>query len=289
MLGIFVVLYLFLGGCGAAAMGATALWSLLFTATRTRTPEQTRAFGRLRQVLYGASFLVVALAALCLLLDLGRPERVLLLFVRPTASLLSVGSFILLGCLLCGAGLLAVSVNGAGRFTVVGSKALEIVCIVLSVGMLFYTGLYLAWLAVPLWNNAALPLLLALSSISSGLAVVLVVAPFCTDWRLLSGWIDLLHKAHGWVLLLELVVFAVFMALAVLDPFAHASLALLFDGGGLRPWLLVGFVGMGLGIPLAAEVFRALLPAPTVMFAAESFCVVGGLILRFCLVVSGTH
>lgn len=289
MLGIFVVLYLFLGGCGAAAMGATAAWSLLFAGTHTRTAEQTRAFGHMSQMLYGASFIVVVMAALCLLLDLGRPERVLLLFIRPTLSLLSVGSFILLGCLLCGAGLLLISVNCPGRPTALGRKALEVVCIVLAVGMLFYTGLYLAWLAVPLWNNAALPLLLALSSLSSGLALVLVVAPFCLDWRLLSGWVNLLHKTHGWVLLLELVVFVVFMALAVLDPFAHASLALLFDGGGLRPWLLVGFVGMGLGIPLAAEVFRALLPAPAVMFAAELFCIVGGLILRFCLVMSGTH
>ena len=44
MLGTFVVLYLFLGGCGAAALFVTAVWSLLFHRTETRTFQQSRAF-----------------------------------------------------------------------------------------------------------------------------------------------------------------------------------------------------------------------------------------------------
>ena len=100
MLGTFVVLYLFLGGCGAAALFVTAVWSLLFHRTETRTFQQSRAFWDLAGKLYLASFGLLALSAFCLLLDLGSPHRFFLLFLRPTASLLSVGSFVLLAALL---------------------------------------------------------------------------------------------------------------------------------------------------------------------------------------------
>lgn len=290
MLGTFVVLYLFLGGCGAAALGVTAVWSLLFAGTVTRTEEQTRAFAQVSRLLYGVGFLTVVAAALCLLFDLGRPERAFLLFVRPTPSLLSAGSFVLSGCLACGAALFGMSLGvGGNRVLPAVRRVLEALCALLAAVMLLYTGIYLAWLAVPLWNNPALPALLALSSLSSGLALVLLVASFGRDWGLLSGWAELLHAVHKWALLLEGVAFIVFVALAVLDPFAHASLALLFDAEGLRPWLFVGFLGMGLAVPLLAELLRALLPSPATVPIAEALCIAGGLILRFCLVMSGSH
>ena len=66
MLGTFVVLYLFLGGCGAAALFVTAVWSLLFHRTETRTFQQSRAFWDLAGKLYLASFGLLALSAFCL-------------------------------------------------------------------------------------------------------------------------------------------------------------------------------------------------------------------------------
>ena len=60
MLGTFVVLYLFLGGCGAAALFVTAVWSLLFHRTETRTFQQSRAFWDLAGKLYLASFGLLA-------------------------------------------------------------------------------------------------------------------------------------------------------------------------------------------------------------------------------------
>ena len=69
MLGTLVVLYLFLGGCGAGVMFVTAAWSLAFHRTRTRTQEQTAAFGDLKARCYGIGFVMLCLAALCLLLS----------------------------------------------------------------------------------------------------------------------------------------------------------------------------------------------------------------------------
>lgn len=289
MLGTFVVLYLFLGGCGAGVLFVAAAWSLLFHRTTTRTFEQSRAFWTLAGRLYLASFALVALASLCLLLDLGSPHRFFLLFLRPTLSLLSIGSFVLLATLLA-SGLLAAAHLLGWPLPAPVRKGLEVLSVALAAVLMVYTGLYLALMkAVPLWNNAAVPALFALSSFSSGAAVVLLIAPFVRDWALLSGWADGLHRAHGVALALELVSLVVFCVLAALNPFAAPGLSALFAPDGLGPWFVAGFALGGVIVPLGAEVARPLFGHGVPVYVSEVLCVFGGLILRFCLVLAAGH
>ena len=289
MLGTFVVLYLFLGGCGAAALFVTAVWSLLFHRTETRTFQQSRAFWDLAGKLYLASFGLLALSAFCLLLDLGSPHRFFLLFLRPTASLLSAGSFVLLAALLASGCLAAVHALGWPAPSW-GRKGLEALCAVLATVLMVYTGLYLAWMeAVPLWSNGALPALFALSSLSSGMAAVLLAAPFVRDWALLSGWIGGLHRAHLVVLGLEFLALVVFLALAAINPFAGPGLAQLVSPDGQAPWFFAGFVLGGIIVPFAAETLRPFTGRVAPVAASEVLCLFGGLILRFCLVLAGSH
>ena len=295
MLGSFVVLYLFLGGCGAGVLLAAAAWSLAFR--RGRCPEpggastaEVRAFGALCGRLYAVALVTLVAAASCLLLDLGRPERFLLLFTRPTPSLISVGSFVLAACLLTAASLAADALMRPHVVPRTVRCGLEVLAIGLSAAMMLYTGLYLACMeAVPLWNNGALPVLLAASSASSGLAVVLIAIPFGRDWRLLGPWIDRLHRIHGWVLVVELLALAAFAVLALAQPFAAPALGALTAPEGLGPWFAVGFGGFGLLLPLAAEAVRRPLGLSSPALAAEVLCVAGGLILRFCLVWARSH
>lgn len=290
MLGSFVVLYLFLGGCGAAVLGTTALWSLLFSHTRTRSALQSRVFAGLRGRLYAVSFAVLGVAALCLLFDLGRPDRVLLLFIRPTASLITVGTFVLAACLGLGGFLAVANLLFERQVPSKARKAAEVLAIAPAVVMLLYTGLYMAWMeAVPLWSNGALPVLFALSSLSSGLSLVLITASFMRDWKQLSGWVEALRHLHCGVLVLEAVALAAFVALAAAQPFAVRSLAELFDPATLGPWFVVGFGVLGLAAPFAAECLAPSLKGPTAPLLAEVLCVSGGLILRFCLVLAGSH
>ena len=235
MLGTLVVLYLFLGGCGAGVMFVTAAWSLAFHRTRTRTQEQTAAFGDLKARCYGIGFVMLCLAALCLLLDLGRPELAFLLFTRPTLSILSFGSFTLLASILV-SGFLAVANLMYVPFVRAGArKAAEAACLAVSLCMMAYTGVYVGWIeAVALWNNAATPALFALSSLSAGVSTVFVIAPFVRDVTRLSGWMLLLHRVHLAVLVLELVMLAGFVAFGFSNPFARESLAILFDPSGVR-------------------------------------------------------
>lgn len=107
MFGTLVVFYLFLGGCGAGIMLVTAVWSLAFHRSVERSLAQTKAFDDVKARCFGAGFVVLCLAALCLLLDLGRPERMFMLFTRPTWSILTFGSYTLMANLLVGGFLVA--------------------------------------------------------------------------------------------------------------------------------------------------------------------------------------
>lgn len=289
MLGTFVVLYLFLGGAGAGALFVAAVWSLLFHRTVTRTFEQSRAFRALAGRLYLVGFGLLALSAFCLLIDLGSPHRFFLLFLRPTASLLSVGSFVLLATLLA-SGLLAAFHALGWSAPSWARKGLEVICAVLAAVLMVYTGLYLAWMeAVPLWNNAALPALFALSSFSSGAAIVLLLVPYARDWALLSGWVDGLHRVHLAALGLEFLALVAFVALAATNPFAGSSLVRLVSPAGQGPWFIAGFVLGGIVVPFGAEAARPLAGRAAPVAAAEVLCLFGGLILRFCLVLAGSH
>lgn len=290
MLDAFVVLYLFLGGCGAGSLLTAALWAFTFRSTRTRSLRQSRFFCLLCRVLYGVSFAVLVLSALCLLMDLGHPEKAVLLFLRPTGSLLSVGSYVLAGSLTAAALLWGFSLRGVCERRDWRCRAAEAVGAVLSIAMLFYTGLYLAWMpAVPLWHNGALPFLLAFSSLSSGMALVLLASRLLQVEKVLPGWLGALHRLHFWTLVATLLCFAVFLVLAALDPLARPSLAALLEPSGMGAWLLAGFAGAGLAVPLVAEGMRPRLGLDPPLLAGEVLCLLGGLILRFCVVSAGSH
>ncbi len=97
---MLVILYLFLGGCGGGLLFVATTGSLLFYRSMRRTQEATRVFARLMKHCYALGLLLVLFAAACLVIDLGQPVRMYLLFTRPTTSVLSYGSFILLATML---------------------------------------------------------------------------------------------------------------------------------------------------------------------------------------------
>ena len=200
-----------------------------------------------------------------------------------------MGSFVLLATLLA-SGLLAAFHALGWSAPSWARKGLEVICAVLAAVLMVYTGLYLAWMeAVPLWNNAVLPALLALSSFSSGAAIVLLLVPYTRDWALLSGWVDGLHRVHLAALGLEFLALVAFVALAVVNPFAGPSLVRLVSPAGQGPWFIAGFVLGGIVVPFGAEAARPFTGRTAPVAAAEVLCLFGGLILRFCLVLAGSH
>ena len=86
MFGAFVIVYLFLGGLGSGMLLLSSASSLAFHRSLNRSELETRAFDAWRNRCFVWGFVVLTCGALCLMLDLGRPERFVMLFLRPSAS-----------------------------------------------------------------------------------------------------------------------------------------------------------------------------------------------------------
>ncbi len=103
MFGELVIMYLFLGGCGAGMLLVSSLWSFVFHGCMSRTRRESDAFKAFRNRCFVVGTVVAAVGAACLLADLGKPERFILLFFRPNQTYLTFGTFVL--TLLVGLGL----------------------------------------------------------------------------------------------------------------------------------------------------------------------------------------
>ena len=184
MFSVLAVGYLFLGGAGAGAIAVASILDLAWVkapfghASRIgigeATPlERTVAVGML------AGFGALALGMLFLLFDLGRIDRVTSLLLRPSLSFLTVGTYTLAGLAACAALLVAV------RFAYLPSvprgavRAVEAAAAVVAVVVMLYTGLLLQNTgAVALWSSPLVPVLFLLSSLSCGIATLLLAAYF---------------------------------------------------------------------------------------------------------------
>ena len=113
MFGTFAVLYLFCGGTGAGAIAVCSLADLAWarqpfgTGTYTQGPS-VRPEARIVDSGSRRGLALLVLGIACLLLDLGRLDRVLMLFLNPQPTFITVGAFALAALALLGGFLAAV-------------------------------------------------------------------------------------------------------------------------------------------------------------------------------------
>ena len=228
---------------------------------------------------------------LCLLADLGRPEAFYLLFLYPTGSFVSVGTFALTlfgACLVVALAESVLTLGPAWERAALVAKALGAV---LAVVVMVYTGLLLkSVVAVDLWQSAWLPVLFLFSALSCGCGVVLLSTCFCVASPSVLAWIRGLAIADAVFIVLEALSAA---ACAVTVNAASAGRpfdALLAGEQSCVFWL--GFVGCGILAPLAIE--ASALAArrshrSSVVAVLAVLVLVGGLSLRFVLVNAGVQ
>lgn len=290
MLGELVVLYLFMGGFGAAIMLITATWSLVFRHSNIHAQKQIEAFETLRVRCYVSGFALLCLAACCLLLDLGRPQYAYLLFIRPTASILSFGSFVLLANLLIGGFLAAINLFSLLPAQASAYRLAEVLCPIVSLFMMAYTGMFIGQVnAVALWNNELIPLLFVLSSLSSGFSAIFIIAPLVRMTACLSHQLRIFHRMHLAVLAMEIVALVVFLKLSFSNPYVSESLNLLMSFDGLGAWFVFCLIGAGLLLPLAIEILAAATKTDMSFIPVDVLCIAGGFILRLCIIGAGMH
>ena len=298
MIGELAVFYLFLGGVGAGTVAVCSLADLLWVRRpfgSTALVHKPSVAAEARTLDYGflAGLIILATGTACLVLDLGRADRVLTLFLAPRLSVMSVGAYALLSLLVLGAFLVLTSLFYLPEISRRVVSAAEIAAIIIGVAVMVYTGVLLATVGgVSLWWSALLPALFLLSSVSGGIAVVLAlsaVAEDCPRLATLSRNLALIDMA---VIALEVLVAAAFLWESARDPNPGtiAGLAILTQGSAAKAWWL-GFGIFGLALPLVIEALTGgfrLLPRRALALAAVAV-LLGAFCLRWSVVEAGVH
>ncbi|GKG91380.1 NrfD/PsrC family molybdoenzyme membrane anchor subunit [Gordonibacter urolithinfaciens] len=320
MLGPLIVCYLFLGGTGAGACLVLAVLGMLAPRELVavqgvggcgagRGPAGAHAvlrppapYRRLLAPGYAAALVALALGMVCLLADVGRADRLLLLLTSPALSHVAVGAWSLVVCaaLAVLAGLAWAGLARRWRFAAV--RVLQAALALAALVVMLYTGLLLQSLnAVPLWATPWLPALFVLSSLSCGMALVLAAAQLTGAAFAFVTVLGRLAAVDAAVVVLEALVLAAFVGTALAgiggdflvdrtaEALAASAEALV---AGEAAWLFWGgFVLAGLAVPFALDVALARLrrPRPALALVAAACVLAGGLAMRFCVVEAGMH
>ena len=268
--------YLFLGGTGA---GALAVLCVLECARVLRwralaMPEEF--FARA----WPMCTVTLATGMLCLLVDLGRPDRLLGLFASPAPSVMAAGSFALVAALACAAAFSLGALLDTVRLPRAAVLALAAAGALSAAVTATYTGVLLESLAsVLLWRTPLVPVLFTCSSLSCGAAVMLVLPLLCdADPQPLFAR---LSRIDGALLALEAVVLTAFMVAAAGDVLSSAAAQRLLTGD-MAPAFWGALAAVGIAAPFALE---AALRRPDARACAciGVLVLIGGFFLRYCL------
>ncbi|WP_165043255.1 NrfD/PsrC family molybdoenzyme membrane anchor subunit [Adlercreutzia sp. ZJ138] len=295
MFGELVTWYLFFGGlAGGSCLVCLGVRWYIDVASSSGEEEKNRSelvlwqWVRLHCRTYKAMLIIVLLAAImgciCLLGDLTRPQQAHLLFIQPTLSVLNLGAIVLVAFVVCVGVLLALSLLPV-RSRCQACRVVEIFTGILAAIVIVYTGVYLnsMWTVTP-WSSPFLIALFLFSSLSTGIATMLVVIGL-SDVSYLSVVKPLERLLGVDVACIVCESVALGAMWLQLGDFGESSLfkLLFIDGAPLQFW--VGLIVCGLLVPLAIEVAFARRKRMRAWFLIilGVLVLVGGFFLRFCV------
>ncbi len=302
-----VVIYLFFGGLGAG----TFVFSAILTFMRG---EAYRSLARSAALI--APFPVIFGSGI-LIFDLGQPFRFWRLFSTiEWSSPMSVGSWLLV--LFSGLSLVhmllwlypkrpAVLAWRRVRIPLPGPerrrefrRLCAAVGIPLGIGVGIYTGVLLGAVpARPFWNTPMVAMLFLFSALSTAAALLILVSHVGsrkTDPKRFEAQRRFLYGADIGIILLEIFLVLPYLLHNALSTASQARSIELILGGPFTNLFWIGFVAIGLLIPLAIEVFD-MLPLIAGRSGGRHFTLlgylsglqvlVGGFILRWVFVYAG--
>jgi formate-dependent nitrite reductase membrane component NrfD len=302
--GMFVILYLFLAGLGAGALTVSASVFL-------RGGGGGFGTGHFAVARYGALLapLPVMVGSLLLVFELGSFHaghwfKWINLYKTINLSPMSVGTWLLTLFII-------VSLIYAYTFLRPDAspgdkqeplrKALAWIAVPLGIAVAVYTGVLLgAMPSRPFWNSPILALLFLVSSLSTGVAVILLAQAL-----LRKAEVDADVTQTGYLLTASDVLLIGFelMVVFLFLMFAHLTVgqvkeavAVVLPGGSMALSFWLGFVLVGLLVPVLVELFYVI---PKLLYqrvyalprgvevAVPVIVLIGGFMLRYVVVVAG--
>lgn len=285
MFSMLTTCYLFLGGAGA---GALVLLCVLEVARECRwrglvLPDDV--FARCWLLCTGA----LALGILCLVVDVGRPDRLLNLVISPQATAMAVGALALAAALACACIFSACALFDGVRVARVVWNGLVVVGIVAGLVTATYTGVLLQSLAsVLFWQTPLLSVVFVLSSLSCGAGFIFLAAAFVETRHPFVRQLARLARFDGVLIVLEAACLAAYLVLALSsEGSTRAAEAMLFGDVAVVFW--GGVVLCGLVAPFVLERFLTHSNSRSQLVWIAALVLVGGLALRWCMVQAGTY
>jgi formate-dependent nitrite reductase membrane component NrfD len=282
--GWLVILYVFLAGLG----GGTYLFGFIL--------KIMGGYGSVAEIGLTVGPVVVFVASVLLLFDLGSPSRAYRLFTTPKTLLSSWmirGAWILTAFIILGLGY-ALPAYPAFQWLPWGQASsfglgIGVVAAVFALIVPIYPGLLLGVVkSVPLWNTAALPPLFFFSGLDCGIAVLVLTSVFLPTAAGIAGFhlLGIIDIALLFLILVAL--FAYYEIVRQSGTTAAASMRLL-----TTPLFVGSVVLAGLAVPLVLLVISALLSDMQSIRVIDGIAGVlvlfGALLLRSNIITSGVR
>jgi len=302
--GIPVILYLFLGGLGAGAGAVSA--SVLLRAGGGDRPGPGFDIAR-----WGALIapIPVIVGTASIIFELGTFQagnwfRWINLFRTINLSPMSIGSWVLALFILVSLGYAFTFLKrdpqpGDERHNL--RKTLAWAMVPLGVGVALYTGILLgAMPARPFWNSPILALLFLVSSLSTGVAAILLLRALLGGGHGVKGTGEkdtyLMTSSDVLLIGFEIAVVFLFVMYAHLTVGNVEAAVGVILGGELTTLFWLGFVLVGLALPAVIELKYVI---PTLLYQERytmplgieilvcALVLVGGFLLRYVVVIAG--
>lgn len=309
MFSALIVAYLFLGGTGA---GATVVLCALEVMDAQRHQGQRRralvavsglrggridaeeVFApRLPRNFYARAWPIalvsLATGIVCLLFDIGRPDRILAFVTSPELSAVTVGAYALVAAVCVAGTFTGLSLLDGLDVAPVVVRALGIAGVAIGLVVSVYTGVLLQSMAsVVLWQTPLLPAVFALSALSCGLACVFAALAFTETRQSLVAPARVFGAVDSALIAAELVALAAFVAIGLSKEGAQTSAQALVSGD--LCWLFWGgLVAAGLVVPFVLERVSVSEGRRFKLLWTAGFVLAGGLALRWCVVSAAAY
>ena len=275
------IAYLFFGGTGGGALMVLAALSFL-SAGHPKTGRSVPSRQSLA-LAYGVALGFLTLGIICLVFDLPKPNKAILLFANPTMTHISAGGIALAVCMVGSGALTLFYMKPAAKCSPAMLKAACLLMAVAAAVVIFYPGnLLMSMKKDFVWHTFLIPVLFGLSSLSAGIAVVGACLLNLNDRVIKAPLLPRLLGIDSLVILAKAVATVCYLIFVcgILDSGASNPL---YSGNVAVPFWL-GFVGCGLFGCIALEwsVRRWRSSAQVLVLLALSL--IGAYCLRFSIV-----
>lgn len=281
MFGNLVIGYLFLGGAGAG------LLFLLCCLEWSGESSGVRDTGILPEEFFRRAWIVcvviIVFAALLLIADLGRSDRMMLLILYPTLTPLMVGTMALIVAFVVSA-VCALRCLLHVRWPRLLSRGIYAAGLATGLVLMTYTGILLAGMpSVLAWNTLFVPILFVLSSLSCGCALVVLVGAIVDVRQPYILMLKRVGTTDSLIILVEALCMTGYI-IWCLSGSATNQTGLALVQGNLAPWFWCTVVLMGMVLPCILERFTLCSDYRIQLIWVASSVLLGGLMLRWCIV-----